>query len=176
MKDRVLNLLMLLAVAAALFLTLVRGDKPNERANQGERIPLPVVSIPTPSPTASPHPADAYRAERAQTRAQEEALLLSLINSAQTASEIRALAEAQLLDMTKNDETELAVEAALAAGGYEKSLCVARAGEVTVFFPREITQQEAALFLDIAQDASGLSAENIRLTGFSFAPEYDILP
>ena len=172
MKDRILNVLMLLAVAAALIITYVRGVPPETKAG----IPLPVAAVPTPAPTAAPHPADAYRAERSETRAKEEALLLSLINSAQTGEETRALAETAILDMTKNDEIELAVEAALAAEGFGKSLCVARAGEVTVFFPREITEREAALFLDIACGASGLDAQNIRLTGFSFAPEYDILP
>ena len=172
MKDRILNALMLLTVAAALIMTLVRGVPPDTEAG----IPLPVAAVATPAPTAAPHPADAYKMERAETRKKEEALLLSLINSAQTAEETRILAEAAILDMTKNDEIELAVEAALAERGYDKSLCVARNGEVTVFFPREITEREAALFLDIACAASGLDAQNIRLAGFSFAPEYGILP
>ncbi len=172
MKDRILNVLMLLAVAAALILSLVRGSPPETDAG----FPLPVAAVATPAPTAAPHPADAYRLERAETRKKEEALLLALINSAQTAPETRALAEAAVLDMAKNDEIEMAVEAALAAEGFEKSLCVAREGELTVFFPREITEREAALFLDIAGAASGLAPENIRLSGFSFAPEYGILP
>ena len=172
MKDRILNALMLLAVAAALIMTFVRGEPPEPEAG----IPLPVAAVPTPAPTAAPHPADAYKMERAETRKKEEALLISLINSAQTAPETRSLAETAILDMTKNDEIELAVEAALAEGGYDKSLCMARAGEVTVFFPQEITEREAALFLDIACAASGLDAQNIRLAGFSFAPEYGILP
>ena len=172
MKDRILNTLMLLAVAAALILSLVRGAPTETDAG----LPLPVAAVPTPAPTAAPHPADAYRAERADTRAKEEALLLALISSPQTAPDARTLAEAAILDMTKNDEIELAVEAALAAEGFDKGLCVAREGEVTVFFPGEITEREAAFILDIACSASGLDAQNIRLTGFSFAPEYDILP
>lgn len=162
MKDRILNILMLLAVAAALVLTLMRGAPDSS----GGALPLPVAAAVTPVPAASPHPAETYRTERASTRAREEALLLALIESAQTAPETRALAEEQLLALTENGETELAVEAALAARGYENALCAARRGSLTVFFPREISAREAALFLEIAREASGLPAENIRLTGF----------
>jgi len=159
-KDRILNLLMLLTVGAALALSLARG--PGEPA--GFDAALSAVS--TAAPTAAPSPAEAYRARRAAARARDEELLTLLLSSPDTEGETLALARRQLLDMTKNDETELAVEAALAAGGCPDGLCVARRGEVTVFFPREISQREAALYLDIVRDASGLGAENIRLTGF----------
>ena len=72
----------------------------------------------------------------------------------------------QLIEITSNDEIELAVEGALAANGYTDALCVSRDGSMTVFLPTEITAEEAAYFLEMAQDASGLPPENIRLTGY----------
>ena len=160
MKDRILNLLMLLTVGAALTLSLIKGP----REDAGNDPMLPVVTVQAASPSPTPSPAEAYRARRAAARARDEELLALLLNSSDTDTE--AQARRQLLDMTESDEMELAVEAALAAGGCAEGLCVVRNGEATVFFPREITQREAALYLDVVREASGLPTENIRLTGF----------
>lgn len=157
MKDKILNILLLLTVAAALVLTLIRG-KPYQ-----ESPAMALTALPTLVPTATPHPVDAYRARRADTRAQEQALLRALVQSDQTSKETRAQAEKQLLEASAWMETELAVEAALAAQGYGQALCVARAGAVTILIPQEITAKEAALILALAQEASGAAAENIRI-------------
>ena len=159
MKDRIMNILMLGAVAAALILTFLKGIPETGTS-------LPMASFTQASPTVSPHPADVYRARRKETRAMEQSLLSTLIESEHTDSETKTLAEQQLVAITANDEIELAVEGALAAHGYTDSLCVARDGSMTVFLPTEIQADEAAFFLEIARDASGLQAENIRLTGY----------
>ena len=159
MKDRILNILMLAAVAAALILTFLKGT-PNTESS------LPMASIVQPAATAAPHPAEIYRARRKETRAMEQSLLTTLIDSEQTAPETKTMAEQQLITITSNDEIELAVEGALAANGYTDALCVSRDGSMTVFLPTEITAEEAAYFLEMAQDASGLPPENIRLTGY----------
>ncbi len=154
MKDRILNALMLAAVAAALALTLLRTEPDKPLA--------PSVQAP---PAAAVSPAEAYRARRKETREMERKMLLTLLESEYTAPETKAQAERQLSDLSAYDETELAVEAALSAHGYANALCVSRAGSLTVFLPQEITQEEAGFFLEIAAAASGLSRENIRLTG-----------
>ena len=159
MKDRILNVLMLAAVAAALILTFLKGPPDTEAG-------LPMASVTQPAATISPHPAEVYRARRKETRAMEQSLLITLIDSEHTAPETKALAEQQLIEITANDETELAVEGALAANGYTDALCVSRDGSMTVFLPAEITADDAAYFLEMAQDASGLTPENIRLTGY----------
>ena len=159
MKDRILNILMLAAVAAALILTWTRDAR--ERVGA-----LPMTAAVSPAATASPRPEEVYRARRRETRALEQSMLTALSESEYTAPETKAMAEQQLVDMAKNDEIELAVEGALAAHGYADALCVARNGSMTVFLPIEISADEAAFFLEIARDASGLSAENIRLTGY----------
>ncbi len=159
MKDRVLNILMLAAVAAALILTFLKGAPDSETG-------LPLASIAAPAATAAPHPAEVYRARRRETRAMEQSLLTALASGELTDAETRTMAEKQLVEITANDETELAVEGALAAHGYADALCVARNGSMTVFLPGEITADEAAFFLEIARDASGLEPESIRLTGY----------
>jgi hypothetical protein len=111
-------------------------------------------------------PAEVYRARRRETRAMEQSLLTTLASGELTDVETRTMAEKQLVEITANDETELAVEGALAAHGYADALCVARNGSMTVFLPGEITADEAAFFLEIARDASGLEPESIRLTGY----------
>ncbi len=161
-KDRIWNGLMLAVVTAALFFTLTR-DRPEP---ESAALPLTAASVLTPSPTASPTPAEAYRWERASTRQRDRDALLALIENVNVSPETRILAESQLLETAKNDEIELAAEAALTARGYPDSLCAARQGAVTVFLEKEISAGDAALLLDVVREASGLPPENIRLTGY----------
>ena len=161
-KDRIWNALLLVTVVCALFLSLSRKGRETEEA----ALPLTAASLPTLSPTASPTPAEAYRRERALTRQRDREALLTLAESAQASPETRALAESQLLETAKNDEIELAAEAALAAMGCTNSLCAARRGAVTVFLDRQISAEEAALLRSVVREASGLPQESIRLTGY----------
>ena len=93
-------------------------------------------------------------------------MLEALIGSAFTAPETRELAEQQLMETAARMETELAVEAALAGKGYAKALCVARENTVTVMTGTALSAPDAALLLTVIQEASGVSPENIRMTGF----------
>lgn len=157
MKDKILNGLMLLTVALALFFSLTQGSDP-------PAAPMAALKAgPTLLPAPTLTPAEDYRARRQSSRAQEQALLRALIQSQATTPEIRTLAEEQLLSMTGWMETELAVEAALAAKGYSQALCVAREGSVTILLPQPLDQQEAALILALAQEASGVKKTNIRI-------------
>lgn len=156
-KDRVLNALMLLAVGGAFFVT---WRSPASEA--GEPLPLPVAAV----PTAAPDPIAAYRERREKDRQREEETLLTLIRSETTSEILRADAESQLLQMQQNMETELAVEAALLSRGWPDALCVARQGAVTVLMNGEIGEQDAALILQLAQEAAGTDAENIRISGY----------
>ena len=161
-KEHIWNGLMLVTVAAALIFTLTKGAPEQESA----ALPLAVASLPTPTPTATPTPAEAYRQERSRTRQRDRDALLALAQSENVSPETRALAESQLLETAKNDEIELAAEAALIARGYTDSLCAARQENITVFLDKEISAGDAALLLDVVREASGLSPENIRLTGY----------
>ena len=160
MKDKLMNALTLLAVIAAVAVTLFRGSAEPEPVI----LPLtkPVQALPT------PHPAESYRKTREDTRQKEQEALTALLQSGSASTETRALAEKQLSALAKNSEIELAAEAALAARGYEYALCVARSGEAYVFAAGEVNQRDAALLLDIIQTASGLPREKIRITDHAF--------
>ena len=162
MKDRILNTLMLVTVAAALILTLTRGGTERE----SKTLPLAAAGLSTLTPADTPGPVEAYRQQRALTRQRDRDALLALAESENVSPETRALAEKQLLETAKNDEIELAAEAALAARGYADSLCAARQGEVIVFLNRQLSAGDAELVLSVAQEASGLARENIRVAGF----------
>lgn len=155
MKDRVLNALMLFSVAAALILTLLRGAP--------ESAPAAPFSAVT---TATPHPADAYRQRRADTRQREKAALTALIESADTSDALRRMAETQLRDLLAADETELALEAALAGEGFPHGLCICRSGKITLMADRPPDEREAALLLDLAREISGFNADDIRIWGY----------
>lgn len=159
-KDHIWNALLLITVAAALLLALSRDGREQESAV----LPLTAAAMTTPIPTAAPAPIEVYRQERAQARQRDQDALLALVNSEGVSPETRAMAESQLLETAKNDEIELAAEAALVARGYPDSLCAARQGAITVFLDKEISAVDAALLLDVVRDASGLPPENIRLT------------
>ena len=166
MKDRILNALMLLAVAAALILTLIR-EAPEETASA----PLSAVTV-----LATPHPAEAYRQQRADTRRQEKNALLALAEDETASDAIRQLAEEQLRSLMTADETELAMEGALAGAGFPHGLCICRGGKITLMADQAPDARTAAFLLDLAREVSGVSAENIRIWGYSFNGGYDIIP
>ena len=158
-RDRIWNGLLLFTVAFALALTLSRDGREREAA----ALPL---ALPTLPPAAVSSPAEAYRRERAVTRQRDRDALLALAESADASPETRMLAENQLVETARNDEIELAADAALIARGSPNSLCAARQGTVTVFLDKEISAADAALLLSVVREASGLSPEKIRLTGY----------
>ncbi|MBR1586533.1 MAG: SpoIIIAH-like family protein [Clostridia bacterium] len=157
MKDRILNTLMLLTVAAALVFSLLRGGAPEEEAVS------PLLSV-TVLPTL--HPAESYRARRAETRRQEQALLTDALENPQLPDATRALAQDQLQAMLRSDEVELAVEAALAGQGYPQALCVCRGGALTIFTGQPLTDRDAALIFALAEEISGIDGQNIRVSGY----------
>ena len=171
MKDRIMNTLMLLTVAVALVLTLLRGAP--EQMDAAFDAPI-VAGNPAAFPTNTPHPADAYRLERAETRRQEQIMLQALIDSAFTAPETRALAETQILQAASQMETELAVEAALAGKGYAHALCVARENTVTVMTGTELSARDAALLMTVITEASGVSPENPNTKGDQCRPYHSM--
>ena len=71
-----------------------------------------------------------------------------------------------LLDPLHRIQTELSVEAALAAAGDGQGICDAGDGEVTVYVTRELTAAAAALILDTVRSGAGLPAECVRIAVF----------
>lgn len=160
MKDRIMNLLLMLVVAAALGVTLLRSPADTEEAN------LSAALTALPAATAAPDPLDAYRARRREDRAREQAALLALMGDAAADEAARQQARQALAALNESAEAELAVEAALAVQGDGKSLCVVRNGEATVLLSQPIDETQAALILELAREASGLETEKIRIAAF----------
>lgn len=156
MKDRLLNILMLAAVAAALILSYVKGA------------PAADGLSPSPAVTALPtvHPVTVFRGEREQVRAREKKELTALAQDGTASEESRFRAQEALSDMLRADETELAVEAVLAAKGYADALCVYRQGSLTVLLGSEIRDTDARLILDLAKETAGIEKENVRISGY----------
>ena len=155
-----MNALLMATVAGALAVTLTRpSGMPGAEAALW-------TAVPTVMPAATPDPVQAYRDRRQGTRAQDQAALTALAGAEDADPEARRLARMMLLETAENDETELAVEAALAAQGMGDALCVARRGSVTVFLSGQLTDSQAALILEIARQSSGAELENIRVAGF----------
>lgn len=154
MKDRLLNLLMLLTVGAALALTLLRPTSLNQES------PLPAV---TALPARSS--AEAFRLRREKTREREKDTLLALRDGEGWAEETRALAAEALRQTMLSDETELAVEAALTGRGYADALCVYREGRLTVLAAAPLREEDAALVRDLAAEIAGVAPDHIRISG-----------
>ena len=160
MKEKIKSILTLAITGASLAFAL--------RGSGSGAAPLsvspPVAVLPSAAPAASP--AEAYRAYRLREREREQAALQALLADAEAPEAEREQARRQLLALQENAETELAVEAALAARGDGEGLCVRRSGEITVFLSRALTEAEAALILEIAKNASGIGAGHIRISAF----------
>lgn len=157
MKDRILNTLLLLTVAAALGVSLLRGAPPSDAALLSD---APIQTQPT------LHPGQAYREQRARRRRQEQTEIAAALAGEALSAEARRDLEDALVFALQADEKELAVEGALAGLGYENALCVYREGTLTVFADRALTERDAALILDLARENAHVAEENVRITGY----------
>lgn len=151
MKDRILNTLMLCMAALALALTLIR-DGQTEPAS-------PALA---PVQTEAPDPLAAYRARRAEDRQRQTQALLALIQGED--EETGCMARDMLLQMQRENETELAVEALLTGKGYGDALCVADEKELLLVMKRTLTGEEAEALLRLTAQVSGYPMQNIRIT------------
>lgn len=158
MKDKILNILMLLSVAAALLFTLL-----NEKNLPAQPV-LSLPSVATLAPTATPRPIDSYRARRESTRKEELTVLSALSENPLAEEEIRKMAQMQLTEITQRNETELAVEAALIARGYADALCIFQSGSLTILLTETLTEQDAQWIFALASEISSLKMENIRIS------------
>lgn len=155
MKDRILNICMLALVALALLLSL-RGD---------DQLPAPALEsalVAHPAPTDAP-PLQQYRLERQQSRYQLLQALTALQENREMDGSLQQAATEQLLSLSQQWETELALEAALAAKGYE-GVCVMEQGKITLFLTGELSARDAALLQGLILEWAGIEAENIRIS------------
>lgn len=157
MKDRILNGLMLAMVALALGLSFFRDEK--------ETAPPFSPALQESAATAAAeeiHPIIQYCSRRERQRQEELSALRVILEKEDADAALRKMAGEQIVEITKNAETELAMEAALAARGKE-GICIFRKGKMTVFTKETLDETEAALIFHLAMEIAGIEMENIRL-------------
>ena len=158
MKGKLMNALLLLIVGAALYFSVGTREKESPALSA-----FPAVQA---LPAATETPLSAFRSRRARERAREQAALQAVLQDAAAPEEEKAEARRRLLSLSERTETELSVEAALAAAGDGQAICDAGDGEVTVYVTRELTAAAAALILDTVRSGTGLPAECVRIAVF----------
>lgn len=158
MKDRILNLLMLVTVGLALCLSFFQEKGPSPSLPTAA-----LTALSSPLPTASPPPIQRYLLQRNQQRQEEKVALQAILENKEMDAAFRTLAGEQLLEITQNAEAELALEGALAARGLT-GICICRQGKITLFVDRPLDEAAAALLIHLAAEITGASPENIRLS------------
>ena len=155
MKDRIFNALLLLSVALALGLSLIRG---------GGTAKISPESLRAADPIATLQPLDGYRARRAAERKLETDALLALAGKEALDAESRGAAAERLMALQRRTETELAVEALLTGRGYGEALCVADEKNLLIVLERSLEDSQAQEILYLVEELSAYPAQNIRIT------------
>jgi stage III sporulation protein AH len=105
-----------------------------------------------------------YRLERENTRKEEIEYIREILDNPASDPEMKKEAQAQLLEITKNMEKELAIEALIKAKGFKDVVVILHKDSVNVIVDRpELKQEEVAQILDIVRRESGHKPENIKI-------------
>ncbi|MFO7154639.1 MAG: SpoIIIAH-like family protein [Caldicoprobacter oshimai] len=105
-----------------------------------------------------------YRQERENTRKEEIEYIREILDNPASDPEMKKEAQAQLLEITKNMEKELAIEALIKAKGFKDVVVILHKDSVNVIVDKpELKQEEVAQILDIVRRESGHKPENIKI-------------
>ncbi|MFO7294509.1 MAG: SpoIIIAH-like family protein [Caldicoprobacter sp.] len=105
-----------------------------------------------------------YRLERENTRKEEIEYIRQILDNPASDPEIKKEAQAQLLEITKNMEKELAIEALIKAKGFKDVVVILHKDSVNVIVDKpDLQQEEVAQILDIVRRESGHKPENIKI-------------
>lgn len=149
-----LGLLVLAALLAAD--TLITSALVLKRANRA-------ASAPAYSRVQS-DPMAAFRLEREQLRARQEAQLNDIIHAPDGDGEIVAQASRQLLDMLAHARAESALEGILHSRGFEDALVsVSDAAANVLIRGDELTHAQSAVILDLVMRETGLTGGNVKI-------------
>lgn len=155
MKDRILNILMLLSVSAALLISFLRGSPKDGQSVSVSS--LPSLSVQTPSPLA------AYRARRAEERKAEMEVLLSLSRNEVLEKESREEAGQRLLYLQRFTEAEMQAEALLTGRGYGETLCIADEKNLLIVLEHALNADQAQQILSLLEEILAYPGQNIRI-------------
>lgn len=105
-----------------------------------------------------------FRFERESTRKEEVEYIREIVDNPKSDPEMKKEAQAQLLDITKNMEKELGIEALIKAKGFQDALVILHENSVSVIIDKQdLKPEEVAQILDIVKRESGEKPENIKI-------------
>lgn len=109
-------------------------------------------------------PMAAFRLEREQLRARQEAQLNDIIHDSGADGEIRSQARRELLDMLAHARSENAIEGILKSRGFEDALVSVSASAANVLIRGEaLTHAQSAVILDLVMRETGLTGGNVKI-------------
>ena len=109
-------------------------------------------------------PMAAFRLEREQLRARQEAELNDIIHDEGADGEIRDQARRALLDMLANARSENAIEGILQSRGFEDVLASVSASAANVLIRSEaLNHAQSAVILDLVMRQTGLTGGNVKI-------------
>lgn len=109
-------------------------------------------------------PMSRFRTEREALRSRQMGELNDIIHSDHADADTVNMAQRQLMDMMKTQETELKLEGLLKLRGFEDALVTVSASSVNVILRSEApTRQQNAVILDLILRETGVTAGNVKI-------------
>jgi len=106
-----------------------------------------------------------YRLERERVRSREFDVLQQMINNPNVTTESKTEAEKKLLQLQEIMETELLVENAVKAQGYDNAILIMQQdGALVIVDSPELSSQEILLIAQIASQSTGFRASQINIS------------
>ena len=105
-----------------------------------------------------------FRAQRETARADEIALLDSIVQRANAPEDSVKKADERRIELTRFTEQERAIEKLLVAKGFEDAAAFVQEGTATIVVKKEkLTDEEIARILEMAMRQTGQDASNIKI-------------
>jgi len=105
-----------------------------------------------------------FRAQRETARADEIALLDSIVQRENAPEDSVKKADERRIELTRFTEQERAIEKLLVAKGFEDAAAFVQEGTVTIVVKKEkLTDEEIARILEMAMRQTGQEASNIKI-------------
>ena len=134
----------------------------------------PVVSVPKESAAPAAEEAQSasqtgdffkdFRAQRETARADEIALLDSIVQRENAPEDSVKKADERRIELTRFTEQERAIEKLLVAKGFEDAAAFVQEGTATIVVKKEkLTDEEIARILEMAMRQTGQEASNIKI-------------
>lgn len=107
---------------------------------------------------------DTYKADRLSTQEQEKLYLEAIINNANTSSEAKLNAEAELLSIAKYMKVQTSLEGLIASKGFSNVVVSASENNLSVIVKSSgLSNNEVAQIVEIVQNNSDYGIENIKI-------------